>query len=31
MEDIHMTVVVEQMPKRKIEKEFGYKYPDEKK
>jgi peptidyl-prolyl cis-trans isomerase B (cyclophilin B) len=31
MEDIRMTVVVEQMPKRKIEKEFGYKYPDEKK
>ena len=31
VEDIRMTVTVEEMPKKKIEKEYGYKYPDKKK
>lgn len=31
VEDIRMTVTVEEMPKKKIEKEYGYKYPDTKK
>jgi peptidyl-prolyl cis-trans isomerase B (cyclophilin B) len=30
-EDIHMTITVEEMPKKKIEKEYGYKYPEKKK
>lgn len=31
VEDIRMTITVEEMPKKKIEKEYGYKYPDQKK
>jgi cyclophilin family peptidyl-prolyl cis-trans isomerase len=31
VEDIRMTITVEEMPKKKIEKEYGYKYPDKKK
>ena len=31
VEDIPMTITVEEMPKKKIEKEYGYKYPDKKK
>lgn len=30
VEDIRVTVTVEEMPKKKIEKEYGYKYPDKK-
>lgn len=29
VEDIRMTVTVEEMPRRKIEREFGYTYPEE--
>jgi peptidyl-prolyl cis-trans isomerase B (cyclophilin B) len=31
MEDIRMTVSVEEVSRKKIEKEYGYKYPDDKK
>jgi peptidyl-prolyl cis-trans isomerase B (cyclophilin B) len=31
MEDIRMSVTVEEMSRKKIEKEFGYKYPEKKK
>lgn len=31
VEDIRMTVRVEEMPRKKIEKEYGYKYPEKKK
>jgi peptidyl-prolyl cis-trans isomerase B (cyclophilin B) len=31
IEDIRMTVTVEEMSKKKIEKEYGYKYPEQKK
>lgn len=31
LEDVRMFVTVEEMPKRKIEKEYGYKYPEVKK
>ncbi len=30
VEDVRMTVTVEEMPKSKIEKLYGYKYPDSK-
>jgi peptidyl-prolyl cis-trans isomerase B (cyclophilin B) len=28
LEDVRMTVTVEEMPKKKIEKLYGYKYPE---
>lgn len=31
LEDIRMKVTVEEMPRKKIEKRYGYKYPDKKK
>ncbi|MBA4055071.1 MAG: peptidylprolyl isomerase, partial [Marivirga sp.] len=30
VEDVRMTVIIEEMPKKKIEKIYGYQYPDKK-